>query len=816
MKLLGKKGICMVIAICVMLSMAIPAVFAEDKQTYIDAKLKGAVVLSVGSPNAMIGSQKVQIDPANRFVVPVVENDATLVPVRFVSEALGAKVGWDEQTQTVSLSLGGSQLAFVIGEAKMLKDGKQTDLLAAPKMENSRTLVPLRAIAEGFGKQVFYDRGLIIISDTKDIFDPQKEPDVLDQIIMDKLGSLPSVDSYANYVAIVSGLGQSSRTGSGGVAVFEDGAVSGAGSGANAPAPEKSANASMDSAANGKGSSGTSDAGYSSTNVQVEGVDEADVIKTDGSYIYKVRQNKISIVKAVPADAMLLVSEINFEAGNYYPQEMYVDGDRLVVIGSYWKDIKYENGPQPAADTKMIMPYPYYSKSFVRADVYDISDKTRPVSMRQVELEGNYVSSRKIGSSLYFVTNYYTYNYNPDPSAPPGEVRPMLRDTAAGADFTSLDFKSICYLPGFSQLVYLNIAGFDIANDSRKAEVVSYLGGGNSIYVSAENMYVAVQTYEAAKTNGTDNGDTKPAVIEPWDYAKPITKVFKFAIKDTQINYVATGQAEGNILNQFSMDEYNGDFRIATTSWNGNTQYNNLFVLDSAMQLKGKIDNLAPGERIYSTRFMGDKAYMVTFKQVDPLFVIDLADPAKPQILGQLKIPGYSDYLHPYDATHIIGFGKDADENGRAKGMKMAIFDVSDFANPRQMYAEAIGDRGTYSPLLYDHKALLFSKEKNLLAFPVSLYEIDEAQKDNKDAYGMFKYQGLYVYGISLENGFTLRGRLSHISDEELKKFGNVAEGSSAIVERGLYIGNSLYTVSNFGIMSNDLDTLNQRGFVTY
>ncbi|CAK4820236.1 unnamed protein product, partial [Aphanomyces euteiches] len=214
------------------------------------------------------------------------------------------------------------------------------------------------------------------------------------------------------------------------------------------------------------------------------------------------------------------------------------------------------------------------------------------------------------------------------------------------------------------------------------------------------------------------------------------------------------------------MDEYGGYFRIATTTgeaWRNDEQTtkNNVYVLNEALEITGKLENLAPGERIYSTRFMGNRAYIVTFKQVDPLFVIDLTHPQAPKVLGSLKIPGFSDYLHPYDENHIIGFGKDTVEmsNGNGgiagvgsttafyQGMKIALFDVTDVSHPIEMFKESIGDRGTDSELLHNPKALLFNKEKGLLAFPVTLMKIDPNSKEQpalnnpSPAYGQFAYQ---------------------------------------------------------------------------
>jgi hypothetical protein len=202
---------------------------------------------------------------------------------------------------------------------------------------------------------------------------------------------------------------------------------------------------------------------------------------------------------------------------------------------------------------------------------------------------------------------------------------------------------------------------------------------------------------------------------------------------------------------------------------------------------------------------------MVTFKNVEPLFVIDFKDPRSPKILGALKIPGYSDYLHPYDENHIIGFGKDTEEYGNSafiQGMKIAIFDVTDVTKPVEMFKEIIGDRGTDSELLRNHKALLFSKDKNLLAFPVSVMELNSTDINR---YGQFAFQGAYVYNIDLQRGFTLKGRITHLSDEDYLKAGNQYYGGDRNVQRILYIGDNLYTLSNGMIKANGMADLKEK-----
>jgi uncharacterized secreted protein with C-terminal beta-propeller domain len=285
------------------------------------------------------------------------------------------------------------------------------------------------------------------------------------------------------------------------------------------------------------------------------------------------------------------------------------------------------------------------------------------------------------------------------------------------------------------------------------------------------------------------------------------------------------------------MDEHNGFFRIATTSGNnwmeGSQTSNNIYILDDTLQQVSKIENIAPGESIYAARFLGDRAYLVTFVQVDPLFTIDLSDPYNPRILGELKIPGYSEYLHPYDETHIIGIGKEVDPSIGADlvhtpgaiyytailGLKIALFDVSDIENPVEQAKIVIGDRGTDSPALYDHKAFLFDREKQLLVIPVSLYEITQDVKDRyiesegtEDLWGEFTFQGAYVYRLSLDSGFELKGRVTHQTPEEMQKQTDdyfwYWGSSSTDITRTLYIGDVLYTVSDSMVKMNNLADL--------
>ncbi|HYE83131.1 MAG TPA: beta-propeller domain-containing protein [Clostridia bacterium] len=579
-----------------------------------------------------------------------------------------------------------------------------------------------------------------------------------------------------------------------------------------------------------EGAAGAGD--FSTTNVQVEGVDEADIVKTDGKYIYQVNNNRIVIAEVYPADNMKLTKVIGLEGENIYPMELYLDDRYLVVIGSSDGSIPVY---RPAAKTILPSKHPFhYRNGTVKMLIYDITDMDNIKEAREIELEGEYLSSRKIGSRLYLVSNKHL-NYHRIYETDEVNDTPSYRDTAIKEDFINIDYGKIEYFPGSVEANYMIAAGMDLDKPSEGVNVSTYLGSGESIYASAQNLYVAVTRH-----NMLPEDVPGPIIRDSAVPRKPEVKVsdretiiYRFALNNGKLDYTGKGQVPGSILNQFSMDENDGYFRIATTKGSlfGEGEYiskNNLYVLDPGMEICGSLEDVAPGEKIYSVRFMGDRAYMVTFKKVDPLFVIDLKDARKPAILGALKIPGYSDYLHPYDENHIIGFGKDTIElsnegsggksdNTRAyyQGMKLALFDVSDVNNPKEKFKEIIGDRGTESELLRDHKALLFSREKELMAFPVTLMEIEDGgnvSEDNRPVYGSFTFQGAYIYNINLEEGFKLRARISHISDDGYLKAGDHWYNSSMNVERIIYIGDDIYTISKGMIKANSIKDMKEKG----
>ncbi|HZW82698.1 MAG TPA: beta-propeller domain-containing protein [Candidatus Deferrimicrobium sp.] len=551
---------------------------------------------------------------------------------------------------------------------------------------------------------------------------------------------------------------------------------------------------------------------YSQTNIQVQGVDEADIVKNDGSYVYQVNGQKVLIIQAQPAENLKVVNRLSFEQG-FIPRDLYVADNKLVVIGGTNSFRKPQSAlPQPSLGGAVADIAIAPGSGAVCAMVYDLSDKSNPKQLRRVELAGNYLTSRKIGSTLYLIANKYAdiyriMNHQPE--------NPEYKDSVLGDKPLTIDYTKISYFPDSVEGNYLLIGALDL-NSTKEMQVSSYLGGGQNIYSSPTNLYVAVTQYEKLKPAPQEN--SSKALILPEVH----TAVYRFNLEQGEAKLSTKGDIPGTILNQYSMDEAEGYFRIATTNddrqANTVVPKNNLYILDSALKMTGKLENLAPGERIYSARFIGNRGYLVTFKTVDPLFVVDLANPKEPKVLGSLKIPGFSTYLHPYSETELIGFGQDTTEvkdskgNVRARvgGIKLSLFDVSDVSNPREKFREVIGDQGTYSDLLHNPKALLFSKEKNIMAFPVSVAERPKQSTKKAEQIGI-PFQGAYVYSIDPVKGFVLKGRVTHLTEQDYRnKTNNWDSYVNLLIERAMYIGDTLYTLSKEQIKANELASLKE------
>lgn len=520
----------------------------------------------------------------------------------------------------------------------------------------------------------------------------------------------------------------------------------------------------------------TTESSSSKTNTQVENVDEADIVKVESNYIYYIAEDKIVIINAEKPENAEKVSEINYEEEGFYPNELYVKNNKLVVIGAYYDAVSETYKTIDEAYDRI-----YIRDNKTEIIIYDIAEKTNPKQIRKIEMDGNYISSRMINENLYLATTQNIYGYgiarNQMKDLNENDYKPKYKDTIKSDEEKCINYDKIYYFDEIEDMNYLILAGMNIENNE-EVDVQTFLGGGSDIYASEKNLYIGKNTIKYDKL---------------YRETESITQILKFELSNGKIKYKAEAKVKGYINNQFSMDENNGYFRIATTSNieedKKYTTINNMYVLNENMEEVGKIEGLAKGEEIYSVRYVGNKGYMVTFKQVDPLFVIDLTNPQNPQVLGQLKIPGYSTYLHPYDDTHIIGFGYNTEQKETSvitNGLKMAMFDITDVSNPKELFKINIGKNNTSSRLTYNHKALLYSKEKNIIGFPLTTYE-----------YGNMESKAV-VYNIDLEKGFSIKGEI---------QTKNNSDDWEKSAERIIYVNNTYYVLSNKLIKSANMDT---------
>lgn len=521
---------------------------------------------------------------------------------------------------------------------------------------------------------------------------------------------------------------------------------------------------------------------YSKTNIQVAGVDEADIVKTDGIYLYVIAQNKLFIIKAYPAEDAEVVSEIVLS--DTYNLQMYIEGDNLVVLGG-------TNVYSPFLEAN------YFGGATVT--IFDISDRTNPVVAHTLRIDGTLSGSRKIENYMYITS------YQPATVWQEETTQVVLPKIVVDKSVQEIEATQIRYVNVTDAYYYFTtIMAIDITDPLEEPASETFLTGAvSNMYVSLSNMYLTVPN-----TNYQVLTQNIRAVEEPFQE----TMVYRVQLQGSEMTLEAEGAVPGYILNQFSMDEFDGYFRIATTTRTANGPQNNVYILDMALDRAGQVEELAPGETIYAARFLGDRCYLVTFVQIDPLFVIDLSNPTEPEVLGELKIPGYSDYLHPFDETTLIGIGKEAvgaQEGSFAwyQGVKIALFDVSIDTDPQLVANYTIGDRGSDSPILWDHKAFLLDRNENLLVIPVLVAEIHEKPGEEvpPNAYGTPVWQGAYVFTIT-PDALMLKGTITH------QKPGSEVMDANYWINRTLYIkgdaGNVLYTVSNNKVQMNNIEDL--------
>lgn len=602
---------------------------------------------------------------------------------------------------------------------------------------------------------------------------------------------------------------------------------------------------------------------YSGTNTQVDGVDEADIVKTDGKYLYLLHGQSFLVLNAWPATQLAQSSSFAVEGT---PSEMYVTDDGKVVIYSNVNGTAiyaaagisprnsyddsyygyYSNGAEP---------YPgapeYMSNPLTKITVLQLQN-AQPTVLSETYFEGSYVSSRRVGSHVRTVLEGASFgpnlSYWPDdyPSTKTEWVaayEKLRTENAAKIRNSTLSdwlpysmvrsetgvqaHLARCdefYVPTTASTVYgmTQIQSLDLAAPQLPPVGVSIIGAVDTVYSNLDTLVIAarawvdptVYSWGTSRTDGDGVVSSPPMADgvattrqalteEPISTAYTHLHSFDLTFDPLRPQYVASGTVVGTILNQFSLDVHNGNLRVATTDervnvdWD-NRQTNHVFILspqNDELQIVGSLRNLAPTERIYSARFMGDRGYLVTFRQVDPLFVLDLANPAAPAVLGELKIPGFSEYMHPLDSNHLLTIGQD-------DGLALQIFDVSDPVNPVQKHKYVFSNEQIYgySEAQTNHKAFTYYDSHGLLAFPFVGW--DNAGKMRST---------LELFDVNKDTGFHRRGGVDHTAlfDDVKDPYGYCGGYYGVDVRRGLFLEDFVYSISYGGVVVNHIDDLN-------
>jgi uncharacterized secreted protein with C-terminal beta-propeller domain len=577
---------------------------------------------------------------------------------------------------------------------------------------------------------------------------------------------------------------------------------------------------------------------YSTTNVQEQGVDEADFVKNDESYIYLLVGSEFIILKAWSADQTSVVSRYVIEG---QPHQIYVAGDRALV----YSFLPADTSSTPITDCYYgIMADCYTVTQDLKITVLDIKDRNKPVLVRELFLSGSFVNSRRISNAVYTVLTFPGIHFDglsywpeelnqcdetiAEPvvraafdalieknkqiilRTPFADWLPTIEDhriLADGSSITNTNVIGNCenfYEPAEAQSQgFLGILVFNLFQDTAP-QFTSIIGDQGVVYASLENLYVASNNISYYWTENYTTSE------------KTVIHKFSLATDSANVDYAASGQVEGRVLNQFSLGEWEGYLRIATTTgYSPNPDaYNSLFVLgqnEQKLETVGAIAGIAPSEDIRSSRFFGKRGFIVTFKKTDPLFALDLSDPNNPKIAGELEIPGFSTYIHPMDENHLLTIGFNASDQGDFAwftGLLLQIFDVTDLTNPTRDYTYEIGTRGSSSEATSNHLAFNYFAPKNILALPMVICE----GGDQDGGYGTYtSFDGLLVFDVTVSEGFKLRGGISHqVNDSTSTYCGTWWTDPNSGVKRSIIMENFVYSISGTLLKVNDLANLSQ------
>lgn len=505
---------------------------------------------------------------------------------------------------------------------------------------------------------------------------------------------------------------------------------------------------------------------YGQTNLRDNAVDEADVLKNDGRYLYIALNSALSIVDTQTMERICAVKpEPKGNKDGCRILDAYVQGNRLVVSAQIYERVSRS---EVSDDGVYYDSLPWYSNTDTAQFVYDISDRQHPALVREMDQSGSLLQSRMVGSVLYTVTQY---------SVPLGNKDAIEKNFVPAVDGKKLTSDNVLIRDkDAGDSTYLVLTAFDTAKKDSAVNKVSVLGFSSDLYCTADTLYLMSTDWRW--TDDSTDGRCK-------------TNLYAFSLNGTEIALRATGAVPGEVNDDYAIDQYGGYLRITTTDYDyqKDVDVSALYVLSDKLEIVGQLENFAPDEQVQSTRFLGNLAYVVTFRNTDPLFAIDLSDPAKPTILGAVKLPGFSSYLHPLDDHTLLGVGYSGDDrSANLDTVKLSLFDISDPTHPQETDSRVIKQADT--DVNYEPKAFVFDSKSGAFYLPVS--------------YNLFEKNGNYA-GIQyvLKRYATTNGKFT-----EEQAYVHGAESDYYVYSslfRGTFIGDRVYTVSDTTVKEFDL-----------
>lgn len=518
---------------------------------------------------------------------------------------------------------------------------------------------------------------------------------------------------------------------------------------------------------------------YSKTNIQTEGVDEGDIVKTDGKYIYFVNDKGLTIIDSNPL-TMKKVFELKNKNYGKLIRDIFLDKNKLIIIS----DVLQKN---------------IGHRTFI--ETYDISDIKNPKLINENNVNGEYNQSRKKGERLYVITNDHYHSdtlYNEMRQYPIDLNDLYERSNKFKLVSEGVNLEKVIYMPFTTHISLTVISSIPLYPDEATDKII-FTGDPGQLYMSNDNIYTTSKQYALNVDKITTD-----------------TEIRKFAIEDKQFRYVGKIKVEGRLLNQFSMGEENGVLFVAHSKppMDKKDRENIISSFNENMKKISSLRGIDPKEKIYSARFVDGKAYIVTFRMIDPLFVVDIKNPSMMKILEQLKIPGYSNYLHPYSDKYLIGFGYNVGQDIYGSdirlGYKISLFDVSDYTKPKELSVVNIGEEGSYSYLGNNHKMLMFDSKRNIFALPIFEVSSKKERYYNHDYTKYDYFYGVFVIQLSNEK-LKIKGKISHSDSKNAGELANeYNKNSRQKIQRIVQIGDNIYTLSHSMLKVNDINTMEE------